>query len=94
MVSIIKKIPKGKVATYGQIAEYGGKRRAARQVAYILHSSSEKENLPWYRVVNSKGGIALKCHHGFEVQKDLLEKEGIVFGDNNLIDLERFQWEP
>ena len=94
VIGIIKKIPKGKVATYGQIAEYAGKPRAARQVAYILHSSSEKENLPWHRVVNSKGSISLRRGHGFELQKDLLEKEGITFRDDGSINLEKLQWNP
>lgn len=57
---IIRRIPEGKVATYGQIAALAGNHRAARQVAWILHSSSKKENLPWHRVVNSQEGISLK----------------------------------
>ena len=63
-VNLIRSIPEGRVATYGQIAGYAGSRRAARQVAYILHSSSEKHALPWHRVVNSKGGISLKPGQG------------------------------
>lgn len=94
VIDIIKNIPQGKVATYGQIAAYAGNRRAARQVAYILHSSSLKENLPWHRVVNNKGSISLKPGHGYEIQKRLLKKEGITFKENNCIDLKRFQWFP
>lgn len=94
VVDIIKRIPKGKVATYGQIAAYAGNPRAARQVAYILHSSSRKENLPWYRVVNSKGGISLKPGAGFELQKKLLKNEGVILKEDNCIDLKRFQWIP
>lgn len=90
VIDIIKSIPEGKVATYGQIAADAGNRRAARQVAYILHSSSLKENLPWHRVVNSKGGISLKPKHGYELQKKLLEKEGVIFDENSCIDLKRF----
>jgi methylated-DNA-protein-cysteine methyltransferase-like protein len=93
-IEIIKRIPKGKVATYGQIAAYAGNPRGARQIAYILHSSSRKENLFWHRVVNSKGGISLKPGSGYEVQKKLLEKEGIIFKENNCIDLKRFLWRP
>jgi len=93
-IEIIKRIPKGKVATYGQIAAYAGSNRAARQVARILHSSSRKENLPWHRVVNSKGGISLEPGSGYEVQKSLLEKEGIIFKKDNCIDLKRFLWIP
>jgi methylated-DNA-protein-cysteine methyltransferase-like protein len=93
-IEIIKQIPEGKVATYGQIAAYAGNPRGARQVAYILHSSSRKENLPWHRVVNSKGGISLKPGSGYGLQKKLLEKEGIIFDKNNCIDLKRFLWWP
>lgn len=94
VIDIIKNIPQGKVATYGQIAAYAGNRRAARQVAYILHSSSLKENLSWHRVVNNKGSISLKPGHGYEIQKKLLKKEGITFKENNCIDLKRFLWLP
>lgn len=94
VVDIIKKVPYGKVATYGQIAAYAGNPRAARQVSYILHSSSGKENLPWHRVINSKGGISLRPRHGYELQKQLLKKEGIKFTKNDTIDLKKFLWLP
>ena len=93
-VNLIISIPQGKVATYGQIAGYAGNRRAARQVAYILHSSSEKHDLPWHRVVNSKGGISLKPGRGRELQKKLLEEEGIVFREDDSVDLKHFLWRP
>ena len=91
---IIKRIPKGKVATYGQIAALAGNHRAARQVAWILHSSSEKENLPWHRVINSRGEISLKPSHGYEVQKALLRKEHIESDENGRIDLHEYLWNP
>ncbi|MBA7541057.1 DNA base-flipping protein [subsurface metagenome] len=94
VIAIIKNIPEGKVATYGQIATYAGNPRAARQVSYILHSSSRKENLPWHRVINSKGSISLKPGHGYELQKQMLKKEGITFQENDCIDLKRFLWIP
>ena len=72
VIVILKKIPKGKVATYGQIAALAGSPRAARQVVRILHSSSEKYDLPWHRVVNSQGKISLKPNQGYEIQKALL----------------------
>jgi methylated-DNA-protein-cysteine methyltransferase-like protein len=87
VINAIKRIPKGKVATYGQIATLAGNPRAARQVAYILHSSSSKESLPWHRVVNSKGGISLKPRHGYELQKQLLISEHVEFMDDERIDL-------
>jgi methylated-DNA-protein-cysteine methyltransferase-like protein len=94
VVDTIKAIPPGKVATYGQIAAHAGNVRAARQVAYILHSSSRKENLPWHRVVNSKGGISLRSRHAYECQRSLLREEGIVFEEDDSIDLARFLWIP
>jgi methylated-DNA-protein-cysteine methyltransferase-like protein len=93
VVAAIRAIPSGKIATYGQIALHAGNPRASRQVAYILHSSSQKENLPWHRVVNSRGEISLKGH-GREVQRRMLEDEGVVFDEEDAIDLNRFLWQP
>lgn len=91
---LIKAIPKGKVATYGQIAHLTGLFPSVRRVVWILHSCSEKDELPWHRVINSKGTISLKPGRGYERQKKLLLKEGIVFDEKDRIDLERFLWEP
>jgi methylated-DNA-protein-cysteine methyltransferase related protein len=91
-ISIIQKIPRGKVATYGQIAAYAGNPYAARQVVRILCSSSEKYGLPWYRVINRKGQISLRPNCGYEIQKALLQKEGIKFDKNDTIDFERYLW--
>ncbi len=92
--NVIKMIPPGKVATYGQIAAYAGNPRGARQVAWVLHSSSQKDQLPWHRVINKQGRISLKLHCGYELQKILLEKEGVVFDDKDTIDLHKYQWHP
>ena len=92
-IEIIKKIPKGKVATYGQIAKFAGNPQGSRQIARILHSSSEKHELPWHRVINSKGRISLNPGDGYELQKMLLENEGIQFDENDRIDLSRFGWD-
>jgi len=93
VISIIKKIPRGKVATYGRIAVLAGNPRAARQVVRALHSSSEKEKLPWHRVVNARGRISLKPGSGYELQKALLEKEGVDFDETDRVDLELFLWD-
>jgi len=90
----IRKIPRGKVATYGQIAAYAGNPRAARQVAWILNSSSRKDKLPWHRVINRSGKISLKPNQGYEIQKGLLRKEGIKFDKNGAVDFERYLWTP
>jgi len=93
-IAVIRKIPRGKVATYGQIAAMAGSPRGARQVVRTLHSSSEKENLPWYRVVNREGRISLKSGSGYELQKAMLTDEGVTFGRNDAIDLTHYQWFP
>lgn len=94
VIAILKKIPKGKVATYGQIAALSGSPRAARQVVRILHSSSEKYDLPWHRVVNSQGQISLKPNRGYEIQKALLVEEKVKFSLSETIDLKKYQWKP
>jgi methylated-DNA-protein-cysteine methyltransferase-like protein len=88
----IKAIPKGRVATYAQIAALAGNHRAARQVARVLHSSSEKEGLPWQRIISSRGVISLPRKRGFEEQKRLLTKEGVKVGRGGRVDLEKFRW--
>ena len=92
VIKIIKRIPAGKVATYGQIATLAGNNKAARQISRILHSSSGKYELPWHRVINRKGKISLNPGDGYELQKMLLENEKIQFDENDRIDLSRFGW--
>ncbi|HLP60227.1 MAG TPA: MGMT family protein, partial [Candidatus Deferrimicrobium sp.] len=75
-------------------ASLAGNYRAARQVVRLLHSSSQKENLPWHRIINKKGEISLPPDGGFEEQKYRLQNEGIVFDKKNRINLERFLWKP
>ena len=89
-LNIIRNIPEGKVLTYGRAAALAGKHRGARQVSRLLHSMSKKHDLPWHRVVNSKGKISLKRSHGYELQKALLESEGIKFSKNDAIDLKLY----
>ncbi len=91
---LIHKIPEGKVTTYGFIAAIAGNPQAARQVARILHSCSRKDNLPWFRVVNRDGKISLAPFNGYEVQKQLLEREGVVFAENDTIDFDTHLWLP
>lgn len=91
-IEIISSIPKGKVMTYGGIAAVAGNPRGARGVSWILNSSSEKNNLPWHRVINSRGTISLKPGYGFELQKLLLELEGVLVSDCGAINLEKNLW--
>jgi methylated-DNA-protein-cysteine methyltransferase-like protein len=93
VIEIVKSIPRGKVATYGQIARLAGHRRGARLVSYLLHSLSEKHNLPWHRVINRDGKISLKPGYGYELQRQMLKNEGIVFQSGDTIDLNKYGWE-
>lgn len=92
VIEIILEIPVGKVATYGQIAQLAGNSKAARQISRILHSSSAKYDLPWHRVINSQGRISMRNGEGFEMQKAMLESEGIEV-NNDRISLKKHQWE-
>ena len=89
----IRRIPRGRVATYGQIAALAGRDRAARGVAWILHSSSDAAGLPWHRVINGRGAISLGRGRGFEEQIKRLVAEGVAVGRGGRVDLRRFQWE-
>lgn len=94
VISIIQSIPEGKVMTYGGIARAAGSPRAARQVVRILHSMSRKYKLPWHRVINAKGMIALNEDESSSLQKLYLLGEGIIFNENGTVDLGQFQYHP
>lgn len=91
----VKKIPRGKVASYGQVARVAGYPRHARVVGYALHAlkSGNEERVPWQRVINAQGHISLKDFDGGAIiQRKLLEQEGIEFGPNDKVDWDRFGW--
>ena len=88
----VRKIPRGKVATYGQIAELCGLPRQARLVGYALHNLPRGSDVPWHRVINVKGGISVSDLDGmYEEQIRLLKKEGIKF-IRDRVDLHRYGW--
>ncbi len=93
-IAVIRAIPAGKVASYGQVAALAGSPGGARQVVRILHSLSAREGLPWHRVVTSTGEIALPEGGGLEAQKAALKAEGIRLDPKGRIDLSRHQWSP
>ena len=93
VISVIMRIPRGRVTTYGLVAAAAGNHCGARQVARILHSSSDKYKLPWHRVVNVKGEISPRRSMGHITQRELLEREA-VFLEAGSIDLEKFLWIP
>lgn len=94
VIKIIKQIPAGKVTTYGTVAILAGFPKSAREVGYILHSSAQKYNLPWQRVVNVKGYISNRGGdiNIKKVQKFLLEQEGVRVSEEFVIDLEKHGW--
>lgn len=88
----LKTVPKGKVVTYGQIAEAAGNLRAARAVGNILHSNPNGEEIPCYKVVDSKGRLSEHyAFGGIEKQKERLEKEGIEV-ENYRVDLNKYKF--
>ncbi|MBT8328167.1 MAG: MGMT family protein [Desulfofustis sp.] len=94
VIDIIQNIPSGKVTTYLTVATAAGNHCGARQVARILHSSSEKYGLPWHRVVNQKRTISPRSSGSHLIQQTMLEAEGVFFDHNGRIDSDRFFWLP
>jgi len=88
----VRSVPTGRVATYGQIAKIAGG-CGARQVGYALAALSEGSAVPWQRIVNSEGRISVRSGGGHDdLQRVLLEEEGVEFSLDGRIDLERFRW--
>ena len=92
---VVCRIPEGKVATYGQIAKLIGYPNHSRYIGRVLSQLENNSNVPWHRVVNTKGRISPRGLDGCDdYQKILLEEEKIIFNDKNCILLKEFQWEP
>ncbi len=95
--AVVRQIPKGKVATYGQVAKLANLPGQARLVGYALFRVDGKfSDLPWHRVINAKGEISESifrdgCDH---VQRTLLKEEGIPFSPKNKVDLQKYRWQP
>ena len=88
--NFLRLIPKGKVVTYGQIAEYLGNKKLARVVGNILHNNLDEYKYPCYKVVNSKGNLSKNyAFGGIEKQKEKLESDGIVV-QNYKVDLNKY----
>ena len=93
--AVVRRIPRGRVATYGQVAVLAGLPGHARQVGYALHALSEASPVPWQRVVNAQGEVSPRRMPGWAgLQRALLEREGIVFDVRGRIDLARRLWRP
>ncbi|KRE90550.1 DNA methyltransferase [Paenibacillus sp. Soil766] len=91
VLQVIRSIPEGEVMTYGQIARQAGSPRAARQVVRILHAMSKKHRLPWHRVLNVRGEIAIQDDEGAQLQRFLLESEGVHVSDELTVSLADYQ---
>jgi len=93
--AVVRRIPRGRVATYGQVALLAGLPGQARQVGYALNAMPAEDTAPWHRVINAKGMISARGDVRWEdYQRHLLEAEGVAFDARERVDLERFQWRP
>ena len=91
VLALVCTVPSGKVATYGQIARLAGHPRAARQVGGVLHGLRDSD-VPWQRIINAQGAISTYKVGAGELQRALLESEGVVFDREGRCDLERYRW--
>ena len=91
----VRRIPRGKVATYGQIASLAGLKGHARQVGYALHDLPDGAGVPWHRVINAQGKVSPRADPSYvSIQQKLLEEEGIEIGIGDRVSLKRFGWKP
>ncbi|HEY0038765.1 MAG TPA: MGMT family protein [Longimicrobium sp.] len=91
--AVVRRIPKGRVCTYGRVAALAGSPGAARQVGYALHALPEHTAVPWHRVINAAGRVSLRRGDGPELeQRFRLEAEGVLFDQAGRVSLERFGW--
>ncbi|GIW13568.1 MAG: hypothetical protein KatS3mg062_1007 [Tepidiforma sp.] len=92
---LVRGIPRGRVMTYGQVALELGSPAAARAVGYALSYLPLDTDVPWWRVVNAQGGISLRGRgEGADLQRQLLEAEGVAFERDGRVDLRRYRWFP
>jgi methylated-DNA-protein-cysteine methyltransferase-like protein len=91
---LVRQVPRGRVTSYGAIARTLGHPRAARTVGWALHSLPEGSDVPWHRVINSQGRISAAGREPWaDLQRALLEAEGVEFDQRGAVDWERFGWE-
>jgi methylated-DNA-protein-cysteine methyltransferase-like protein len=89
---VVQRIPRGRVASYGDVAQLAGLGGAARQVGYALHALPAASRVPWQRVVNARGELPQRASGGEVPQRKILEREGVRFDERGRIDLARYGW--
>jgi len=96
--AVVRRIPRGRVATYGQIALLAGQPGQPRLVGYALHSLPENSGVPWHRVINARGMVSTRAASagGFTepLQQAMLRQEGIFFDSHGRLDLSEYRWRP
>ncbi len=96
--AMVRRVPRGRVATYGQIARLCGMPRHARHVGYALSAIPADMKLPWHRIINGQGRISLRLRHwdsgSDDLQRILLEAEEVTFDSSGKVNLKKFQWQP
>jgi methylated-DNA-protein-cysteine methyltransferase-like protein len=93
--AVVRRIPRGRVATYGQVARLADLPGQARQVGYALHALPDDQDVPWQRVINAQGRVSPRGEPEWEdVQRQMLEREGVRFDDSGRTALSRYQWKP
>ncbi len=93
--AFVEGVPQGRVVTYGQVAVELGAPAAARAVGYALRALPQETDVPWWRVINAQGGISLRGRGmGADLQRELLEEEGVPFDANDTVDLRVYRWWP
>jgi len=91
---VVRRVPYGQVVTYGQVAVILGCPCAARAVGYAMHNTPRGQGIPWHRVINARGRISIKGDvYAAEIQRALLESEGVVFEETDRVDLKKYRWQ-
>lgn len=92
---LVQNIPKGRVASYGQLANMLGAPRKARHVGYALHQTPDDLVLPWHRVINSRGEISFeRSTEAHMLQRAMLEAEAVNFSEKGRVDMKKYGWRP
>lgn len=94
--AVVRRVPRGKVATYGQIAELAGLEGQARQVGYAMAAVPSSSAVPWHRIINAQGRVSVRSAGSGStiIQQQLLEREGVLFDGGGRVSLSRYRWKP